>query len=127
MRRRPPRSTRTATLFPYTTLFRSYRLIRTDVAPTYRQRRIIRITQITDIGTQNKQRIDQVAYGPLVHPGNAGQLIIAAHHRQSGSQRTKGGTRIAQEKLPALRRTGASTLTGTEDRRDRKEGDRKSN
>src|SRR3546814_3952213 len=42
------------------------RLIRTDVAPTYRQRRIIRITQITDIGTQNKQRIDQVAYGPLV-------------------------------------------------------------
>src|SRR3546814_11090566 len=28
MRRRPPRSTRTDTLFPYTTLFRSYRGVR---------------------------------------------------------------------------------------------------
>src|SRR3546814_10958182 len=33
MRRRPPRSTRTATLFPYTTLFRSVELLRAgDVA-----------------------------------------------------------------------------------------------
>src|SRR3546814_12375510 len=64
------------------------RLIRTDVAPTYRQRRIIRITQITDIGTQNKQRIDQVAYGPLVHPGNAGPLIKngSASLRERGVQ-----------------------------------------
>src|SRR3546814_10211089 len=30
MRRRPPRSTRTATLFPYTTLFRSHRAERRD-------------------------------------------------------------------------------------------------
>src|SRR3546814_586602 len=30
MLRRPPRSTRTDTLFPYTTLFRSYRYLRTE-------------------------------------------------------------------------------------------------
>src|SRR3546814_13487691 len=32
MRRRPPRSTRTDTLFPYTTLFRS-KLLRADIRP----------------------------------------------------------------------------------------------
>src|SRR3546814_1967424 len=71
------------------------RLIRTDVAPTYRQRRIIRITQITDIGTQNKQRIDQVAYGPLVHPGNAGQLIIAAHRSEEHTSELQSLMRIS--------------------------------
>src|SRR3546814_2313045 len=30
MKRRPPRSTRTDTLFPYTTLFRSTRVVKTD-------------------------------------------------------------------------------------------------
>src|SRR3546814_4140230 len=37
--RRPPRSTRTATLFPYTTLFRSPRSIRPSTSPTIRKRR----------------------------------------------------------------------------------------
>src|SRR3546814_12620061 len=32
MIRRPPRSTRTDTLFPYTTLFRSYRIAHLDLA-----------------------------------------------------------------------------------------------
>src|SRR3546814_17020584 len=33
MRRRPPRSTRTDTLFPYTTLFRSYTVLDPDNGP----------------------------------------------------------------------------------------------
>src|SRR3546814_13471627 len=33
MRRRPPRSTRTDTLFPYTTLFRSSKIIEFDLRP----------------------------------------------------------------------------------------------
>src|SRR3546814_19219501 len=47
MRRRPPRSTRTATLFPYTTLFRSIRRIypATDL-PADVQADVVRIMQI---------------------------------------------------------------------------------
>src|SRR3546814_1824574 len=37
MIRRPPRSTRTDTLFPYTTLFRSYRVRRDRAQPACRQ------------------------------------------------------------------------------------------
>src|SRR3546814_6634042 len=40
MIRRPPRSTRTDTLFPYTTLFRSYR---TNLLATLRQREMNRV------------------------------------------------------------------------------------
>src|SRR3546814_20633783 len=39
MIRRPPRATRTATLFPYTTLFRSSRRGRISAARPYRRRR----------------------------------------------------------------------------------------
>src|SRR3546814_8066761 len=38
MRRRPPRSTRTDTLFPYTTLFRSGQLEHLAITPRLRQR-----------------------------------------------------------------------------------------
>src|SRR3546814_5204378 len=37
MQRRPPRSTRTDTLFPYTTLFRSLRINRQELDAIYRQ------------------------------------------------------------------------------------------
>src|SRR3546814_4901991 len=45
MQRRPPRSTRTDTLFPYTTLFRSplYDLLCVRLYPRYRQHMAIRI------------------------------------------------------------------------------------
>src|SRR3546814_13906233 len=43
MRRRPPRSTRTDTLFPYTTLFRSVRDIRIVRTAERRQRRLIAV------------------------------------------------------------------------------------
>src|SRR3546814_1846044 len=49
MLRRQPRSTRTDTLFPYTTLFRSYRIL--DLGRVKRQRRIICLP-----GASNHQR-----------------------------------------------------------------------
>src|SRR3546814_2765515 len=44
MRRRPPRSTRTDTLFPYTTLFRSRRELRALLCQTGLRRLIFRVT-----------------------------------------------------------------------------------
>src|SRR3546814_475333 len=45
MIRPPPRSTRTDTLFPYTTLFRSGRIPRNDEGPHLRDRRYLRAHQ----------------------------------------------------------------------------------
>src|SRR3546814_13899918 len=41
MQRRPPRSTLTDTLFPYTTLFRSARQARLHISPEYSRRRSV--------------------------------------------------------------------------------------
>src|SRR3546814_3575023 len=61
MIRRPPRSTRTDTLFPYTTLFRSYRAaIRPGVAPD-------RATAVA--GSCQRQRCGPPRQGGPEHPG----------------------------------------------------------
>src|SRR3546814_4504019 len=52
MRRRPPRSTRTDTLFPYTTLFRS---MRQPQVPARRMRRVDREAGIDEQRPQRRQ------------------------------------------------------------------------
>src|SRR3546814_17822891 len=48
MRRRPPRSTRTATLFPYTTLFRSRLVAREKMGRADADAPLARITPVAD-------------------------------------------------------------------------------
>src|SRR3546814_2413897 len=50
MIRRPPRSTRTDTLFPYTTLFRSPRVVRDDA-----EERVVRLARLVDLAWRNAQ------------------------------------------------------------------------
>src|SRR3546814_10397694 len=56
MRRRPPRSTRTDTLFPYTTLFRSRRILRSE------------ILAVNDYNTYSMIGLPK---GPIANPGKA--------------------------------------------------------
>src|SRR3546814_4070917 len=67
MIRRPPRSTRTDTLFPYTTLFRSQR--RGEGAYVIGK----------EIGTRAGQRSD--AFQPALHTAPEARFIFLAHHQ----------------------------------------------
>src|SRR3546814_16878202 len=76
MIRRPPRSTRTDTLFPYTTLFRSSALIRLDVA------RVVVAFHLEDRGLPVAD-IDhaRVLAGALDHPGGLGRQLAEVDAR----------------------------------------------
>src|SRR3546814_18258108 len=54
MIRRPPRSTRTDTLFPYTTLFRSVGQLLTSQPRRFPNNEVI---QVLDIGTEHPERL----------------------------------------------------------------------
>src|SRR3546814_10994361 len=71
MRRRPPRSTRTATLFPYTPLFRSAAAVAGQVD------RLARVDQVrvADLRIGRDQRIERHVVGR----GDAGQGVAGAH------------------------------------------------
>src|SRR3546814_2771345 len=82
MRRRPPRSTRTDTLLPYTTLFRS-ELVRTQciaeqsVAPDLQVRIIAPFIRITDLWREGGELFMRLGLGLSAHPA---KLIDAASH-----------------------------------------------
>src|SRR3546814_4912956 len=59
MRRRPPRSTRTVTLFPYTTLFRSFRARRPVIDQTANHRRAMADIEVA----VEARRCDRVDHG----------------------------------------------------------------
>src|SRR3546814_416171 len=75
MQRRPPRSTRTDTLFPYTTLFRSY-----DVSSRPDRKRIVR--------TRSHYPFNRAIYKSL-YPGNSSKSSIQREYRlfRAGEQR----------------------------------------
>src|SRR3546814_15053599 len=86
MIRRPPRSTRTDTLFPYTTLFRSIvvlKLARTQriaeqiVAPDLQPRIIAPFIRITDLWREGGELFMRLGLGLSAHPA---KLIDAASH-----------------------------------------------
>src|SRR3546814_17791454 len=101
MIRRPPRSTRTDTLFPYTTLFRSHRDQRLgDFAEqadaVFDRAAIVVVAQIAAIA---QELVDQIAVGPVqLHAVEAGALpilgglcIIGADHRDLAALGRDGG------------------------------------
>src|SRR3546814_13639839 len=72
MIRRPPRSTRTDTLFPYTTLFRSRRLA-TAAAPLGAETDLLRkhAAPFGIIGRNHRIVLGQVPFGAIVFGGHA--------------------------------------------------------
>src|SRR3546814_3354073 len=93
MIRRPPRSTRTDTLFPYTTLFRSH----ASAFPLNRSGRnrpdfpTIKTNIIRRIGSRNAQPTalapEGPAYAALAHEARHGFTDVPFHHRTPGNQR----------------------------------------
>src|SRR3546814_15104393 len=80
---RPPRSTRTDTLFPYTTLFRSHKLGKVHVAAK---------------GALNGLQVGLVAVGRKLHP--IGQPVPQAVLDLQGRSRCPSANPIAQQILP---------------------------
>src|SRR3546814_16300038 len=78
MRRRPPRSTRTYTLFPYTTLFRSWRVL--DLQPRDGQRQHGVLDHIGEV--------PGVIGVAIVHGGTLLSGLLASFHSEAqGSRR----------------------------------------
>src|SRR3546814_8188771 len=93
MRRRPPRSTRTDTLFPYTPLFRSDRRIAPDLAPLRRievgeagvaLRAGVHLGQIDAAGQRQRLLVDlpTADHHDLRRPGLACQILGALQRRR---------------------------------------------
>src|SRR3546814_3709438 len=91
MLRRPPRSTRTDTLFPYTTLFRSERYYQT--AEAAEQRHQITLNQITRAGGTARMQLTQSTLQGIV--GVTDNLERAA--QASGLARSKRGFEINKD------------------------------
>src|SRR3546814_6939505 len=72
MIRRPPRSTRTDTLFPYTTLFRSLKKIQAERAKAEREAKLAeqKLKQIADL--KARQASEDAAASAPPPPGNEG-------------------------------------------------------
>src|SRR3546814_9485465 len=70
MIRRPPRSTRTDTLFPYTTLFRSARVADDDVEP------------VEGLDRGLDEAVAEIGVGHIAHAGDgiAAEFLDRAHH-----------------------------------------------
>src|SRR3546814_14239870 len=79
---RPPRSTRTDTLFPYTTLFRSHKLGKVHVAAK---------------GALNGLQVGLVAVGRKLHP--IGQPVPQVVHELQGRCRCPAANLIRQDPL----------------------------
>src|SRR3546814_5722789 len=72
MIRRPPRSTRTDTLFPYTTLFRSGDRRRSSRAPVSRERR--RVARIVAVDGRRRAAVSQQPTCPSAHERKCDRL-----------------------------------------------------
>src|SRR3546814_20927203 len=106
MIRRPPRSTRTDTLFPYTTLFRSHRPGKERAGPIYRRIAAGSGAGPLDLGNDRALGHGQVAHAhrngqPHVRPlsGGAGVGRLVRHRR---------GETWALADLPASARTAGA-------------------
>src|SRR3546814_9562719 len=90
MIRRPPRSTLTDTLFPYTTLFRSLRRLRNQpvggrgqisisagLGPPHTPAKLVKLRQPKAVRPMNDKRIGAWNIKPALHDGRGKQHIIA--------------------------------------------------
>src|SRR3546814_15156313 len=101
MKRRPPRSTRTDTLFPYTTLFRS--LDHCGPRPSLCIQRRDAVAARALAAIQCPQRLRQGSTTDLRHPRVVRQPGL--RHRERQSDRTPRQHRGAQNMVSAIKRT----------------------
>src|SRR3546814_17832984 len=100
MIRRPPRSTLTDTLFPYTTLFRSLRRLRNQpvggrgqisisagLGPPHTPAKLVKLRQPKAVRPMNDKRIGAWNIKPALHDGRGKQHIIArSEERRVGKE-----------------------------------------
>src|SRR3546814_18885798 len=95
MIRRPPRSTRTDTLFPYTTLFRSYRHRNLELREKLAQSRY------RDLAQQDDQRGDQVddadVARPDQHQDHRGDHDFVGHRIEENAELGDGAPRARSD------------------------------
>src|SRR3546814_4617603 len=106
MRRRPPRSTRTDTLFPYTTLFRSPTRLRTaelrvgfrQELPRHRRRDAHRRSvDIEEISRKQRSEEHTSELQSLMRISYAVFCLKTKTHSQSKTQNTQSNTRKTNE------------------------------
>src|SRR3546814_12640500 len=90
MIRRPPRSTRTDTLFPYTTLFRSARLPAARALVARHQQRERRMLGVGEIAPADLEQTDAV---------RAAVLVALCRGEQAGEQRREIGRASCRERV----------------------------
>src|SRR3546814_12932960 len=113
MERRPPRSTRTDTLFPYTTLFRSYIL-----APQrLREGDTIVSAERADVKPGNAMPLRSIQIGTIVHnvemkPGGGGKMARAAgtYVQLVGRDRGYGLLKLASGEVRMVRQECMATI-----------------
>src|SRR3546814_1567769 len=109
MIRRPPRSTRTDTLFPYTTLFRSKRIHsgRQGVLRNYREIMELKVVDITGKETGNKVTLSDEIFGidPNDHAIYLDVKQYLANQRQ-GTHKSKQRNEIAGSTRKIHRKKG---------------------
>src|SRR3546814_12146381 len=101
MVRRPPRSTRTDTLFPYTTLFRS-----AGVVPGQAQRQVVRAMQHCEVADV----VDGDVGAGLLQVWRRQRATVARGERQAFAFAVRGNQRVAQVVLPVAHDVGQPGL-----------------
>src|SRR3546814_14008028 len=104
MLRRPPRSKRTDTLFPYTTLFRSLGGRYRRLAPRLPRRPLagirvaaMRSALLVQLARQDRAELAGEGLQPSgVAPEVVRQLVVADHRRNRGDQAERGGAQIGR-------------------------------
>src|SRR3546814_19786664 len=111
MIRRPPRSTRTDTLFPYTTLFRSLNDIALIVhLPRAQDRRV------ADISLGDAGHALQL-YGPITARLRIGIVVVAQKRRKNGFAINAGQASPEHPALPIDKSGGLDIADGPETKR----------
>src|SRR3546814_1061317 len=112
--RRPPRSTRTDTLFPYTTLFRSSGPVRPGLPDAARQRHARHHRPVADLGAERRRPGRAEDAGYLLHP----ELVdLDGHRSEEHTSELQSLMRISYAVFCLKKKTQhqntTPTLTGT--------------
>src|SRR3546814_17652126 len=118
MIRRPPRSTRTYTLFPYTTLFRSLHVLALGQREVQRDRRLRRADDERHLVVPRQQaKLLGEVVAEQVRPGDRGGPVPRRRHLAIGEPRIDmgkggGGDRQDRQRVVLGKRVSVSVDTG---------------
>src|SRR3546814_2165907 len=118
MMRRPPRSTRTDTLFPYTTLFRSVQLAAVEELDVIWKNRAVR--PLPDFVAQHHDRLHTLAaylVRDLRHAQLAVDRLAAGHRHRIVVEDLVGDVDAGGHRLPDRQRAGVEVGAVAQDRK----------